>query len=55
MIVFSRLYSVNSKFTLFRKVVVDINQQILTTIECWGFHPRGKLCNMVMSLSHVYL
>ncbi|QCD93148.1 hypothetical protein DEO72_LG5g1219 [Vigna unguiculata] len=31
-----------------RKVVVDINQQILTTIECWGFHPRGKLCNMAI-------
>ncbi|QCD93355.1 hypothetical protein DEO72_LG5g1430 [Vigna unguiculata] len=31
-----------------RKVVVDINQQILTTIECWGFHPCGKLCNMAI-------
>ncbi|QCD94714.1 hypothetical protein DEO72_LG5g2799 [Vigna unguiculata] len=22
-----------------RQVVVDINHQILTTVECWGFHP----------------
>ena len=33
-IVFSRLYRVNSKFALFRKVVVDINHQILTIVEC---------------------
>ncbi|QCD97131.1 hypothetical protein DEO72_LG6g1841 [Vigna unguiculata] len=31
-----------------RKVVVDINHQILSTIECCGFRHRGKLCNMAI-------
>ncbi|QCE05806.1 sentrin-specific protease 1 [Vigna unguiculata] len=31
-----------------RQTVVDINQQILTTVECCGFRPRGKLSNMAI-------
>jgi len=54
-ILFPWLYRVNSKFPLFRKVVVDINHQILTIVECWGFRPRGKICNMVMALIDVIL
>ncbi|XP_027905668.1 uncharacterized protein LOC114165206 [Vigna unguiculata] len=31
-----------------RQTVVDINQQILTTVESCGFRPRGKLSNMAI-------
>ncbi|QCE06925.1 sentrin-specific protease 1 [Vigna unguiculata] len=31
-----------------RQTVVDINQQILTTVDCCGFRPRGKLSNMAI-------
>ncbi|XP_027927659.1 uncharacterized protein LOC114184552 [Vigna unguiculata] len=35
-----------------RQTVVDINHQILTTVECCGFRPRGKLSNMAILFAY---